>query len=170
MKTFLAGVHLDDLASADDPGDFVGPQYYSRALADGSSASMIAPPPEGVELTQNGWEVYPSGLGAVLRELGAVNLPIVVTENGIATLDDEQRERFLASHLREVKAAIDDGVDVRGYFYWSAFDNFEWGSYEPRFGLIGIDRDDHLRRIVRRSAQVYGEVARTGSLTPFGGK
>ena len=66
-----------------------------------------------------------------------------------------------------MKAAIDDGVDVRGYFHWSAFDNYEWGTYEPRFGLIGIDREDDWRRVVRPSAVLYGEVARANSLSPL---
>jgi beta-glucosidase len=164
VRSFMIDPHLDDLRSAEDPGDFVGLQYYSRDLIDGSLPGMKAPPPEGAEVTQMGWEVYPAGFGHVLREVAQVGLPILVTENGLATLDDTQRVRFLASHLRELKAARDEGVDVRGYFHWSAFDNYEWGSYEPRFGLIGIDRTDRFRRIVRPSAVVYGEVARTGSL------
>jgi beta-glucosidase len=58
-----------------------------------------------------------------------------------------------------------EGADVRGYLYWSSFDNFEWAEgYRPTFGLVGIDRDDGLRRIVRPSAEAFGRVARTGSL------
>jgi beta-glucosidase len=111
------------------------------------------------------WEVYPEGLGRMLRRLADTGLPIVVTENGIATADDAQRIRFLASHLRQVKDALDDGVDVRGYMYWSSFDNFEWAhGYAQTFGLIGIDRRDGYRRIVRPSAAMYAAVARTGRL------
>ena len=164
VKGFMVDTHLDDLRAADDPGDFVGLQYYSRDLVDGSSPALKSSPPEGAELTQLGWEVYPAGFGHVLREVAQVGLPILVTENGLATLDDTQRVRFLASHLRELKAAMDDGVDVRGYFHWSAFDNYEWGSYAPRFGLIGIDRENDFRRIVRPSAVHYADVARTGAL------
>ena len=59
-------------------------------------------------------------------------------------------------------------VDVRGFHYWSAFDNFEWAEgFRPTFGLIGIDREDGLRRVVRPSAHAYGELARTGSLSAF---
>lgn len=166
IQDFFADPNLDDLAAADDPGDFVGLQYYSRGLADATAPSLSCPPPEGAETTQMGWEVYPAGFGRVLRELATLGLPIIVTENGIATTDDEQRRRFLTSHLTELKKAIDDGVDVRGYFHWSAFDNFEWGTYTPRFGRIGIDRDNDLRRIVRPSAVLYGEVARANSLAP----
>jgi beta-glucosidase len=169
IRAFTADTHLDDLRAAEDPGDFIGVQYYSRGIVDSRSASMGAPPPEGAEVSQIGQEVYPAGLGELLHDVASLGLPVLITENGIATLDDTQRQRYLASHLREVKAAIDAGVDVRGYFHWSAFDNYEWGSYEPRFGLIGIDRDDDLRRIVRPSAVLYGEVARTSSLKPLAG-
>ena len=167
MRAFFADTHLDDLRSAADPGDFIGVQYYSRDLADGTSPVMKAPPPADAELTQMGWEVYPSGISKVLKQVAGVGLPVIVTENGIATLDDTQRVRFLASHLQELRSAMQDGVDLRGYFHWSAFDNYEWGTFEPRFGLIGIDRENDLKRVVRPSAVHYGEVARTGSLEPL---
>jgi beta-glucosidase len=123
----------------------------------------VPPPPVEREATQMGWEVHPEGFGQMLREIAGVGLPVVVTENGIATDDDSQRLRYLA----ELKAAMDDGVDVRGYLHWSAFDNFEWNhGYAPTFGLVGIDRTDGLRRVPRPSAYAYayGELARTGRL------
>lgn len=164
LKAFLIDTHLDSLRAADDPGDFVGVQYYARDRADATSPTMAAKPPSDAEVSDIGWEVFPEGFGHVLREVASVGKPVIVTENGISTRDDDQRVRYLASHLRELKTAMDGGVDVRGYFHWSAFDNYEWGSYEPRFGLIGVDRADGMRRIVRPSAVHYGEVARTGSL------
>jgi beta-glucosidase len=169
LRGFLVDAHVDDLArGGDDVGDFVGLQYYTRLLADASSSAMVAPPPAGAETTQMGWEVYPQGFGTVLRRIADAGLPVYVTENGIATTDDTQRVRYLASHLAQVKDAMADGVDVRGYLHWSAFDNFEWAhGYRPRFGLIGIDREDGFRRIVRPSAELYGEVARSGSLAPL---
>jgi beta-glucosidase len=167
VRGFLVDTHLDDLRAAEDPGDFIGLQYYTRGIVDSRSESLGAPPPEDAEVSQIGQEVYPAGLGQILRDVAKLSLPVVITENGIATLDDDQRQRFLAGHLREVKAAIDDGVDVRGYFHWSAFDNYEWGTYEPRFGLIGIDRENGWRRVLRPSAVLYGEVARANSLRPL---
>ena len=165
MRSFLVDTHLDDLRAGGDVGDFVGLQYYTRARVDASSPKLLAPAPEGTEVSQIGWEVYPAGFGQMLRYLGQVGLPIVVTENGIATTEDAQRVRYLDTHLRELRAAMDDGVDVRGYFHWSSFDNFEWGKgCAPLFGMIGIDRENDLRRVVRPSAVVYGELARTGSL------
>ena len=65
-------------------------------------------------------------------------------------------------------AWIAEGIDVRGYLYWSSFDNFEWArGYAPTFGLVGVDRADGLRRTPRRSAHLFGEVARTGDLAPL---
>jgi beta-glucosidase len=65
-----------------------------------------------------------------------------------------------------VADALREGIDIRGFMYWSAFDNFEWNEgYRPTFGMIGIDRDDGLRRVVLPSARAYGELARTRSLT-----
>ena len=88
-----------------------------------------------------------------------------MTENGIASEDDEQRIDYLESHLAVVLDALTEGIDVRGYLYWSSFDNFEWAEgYRPRFGLVGIDRDDELGRVVRPSAHAFGRVARTGRL------
>jgi beta-glucosidase len=165
MDAFAVETHLADLRTGGDVGDFVGLQYYTRMLCDASKNQLLAPAPEGAETSMIGWELYPAGFGEMLRRLADVGLPIVVTENGIATAEDSQRVRYLDLHLRELKAAMDDGVDVRGYFYWSSFDNFEWSKgYMPRFGLIGIDRENGLRRVVNPSAVVYGEVARTGSL------
>ncbi|MDQ3392099.1 MAG: family 1 glycosylhydrolase, partial [Actinomycetota bacterium] len=123
----------------------------------------IAPPPEGVETTLMGWEVLPEGLRRALDDAATVGLPLYITENGIATADDSQRVRYLDSHLRIVADAIRDGIDVRGYMYWSAFDNFEWArGYPPTFGMVAIDRDDDLTRRVLPSAAAYRRVIETG--------
>jgi beta-glucosidase len=169
VRGFMVDSHLDDLRSGGDVGDFVGLQYYFRMRVDATRPDFQAPVPQDAETTQMGWEVHPAGLGTMVRVAASAGLPVVVTENGIATADDAQRVRFLRSHLAQVATAVADGVDVRGYLHWSAFDNFEWAhGYAPTFGLIGIDRADGLRRVVRRSAVLYGEVARSGSLAALG--
>ena len=171
IRGFMVDSHLDDLRSGGDVGDFVGLQYYFRMRVDATRPDFQAPLPPGAETTQMGWEVHPAGFGRMLREVAKAGLPVVVTENGIATGDDAQRVRFLRSHLAELAAALADGVDVRGYLHWSAFDNFEWAhGYGPTFGLIGIDRANGLRRLVRPSAVLYGEVARTGSVAALDGR
>ena len=165
VRAAMVDFHIDDLRRGGDVGDFVGLQYYSRIQVDTTAPWFIAVPAADAETTQMGWEVYPEGFGRMLRRVAEAGLPIVVTENGIATADDTQRIRYLAAHLHQLKEAMDAGVDVRGYIYWSSFDNFEWAhGYRPNFGLIGIDREDHYRRVVRPSAVAYGTVARSGSL------
>ena len=168
-RAVMVDHHLDDLRAGGDVGDWVGLQYYTRTRMDASGGGLdTAPPPEGAETTLMGWEVHPAGFGTMLRRIAEAGLPVVVTENGIATADDEQRVRYLESHLSEVEQVLAEGVDVRGYLYWSSFDNFEWArGYAPTFGLVGVDRADGFRRIPRRSAHLFGEVARRGDLTPL---
>ena len=90
--------------------------------------------------TEVGWAIYPEGLREVIDQARGYSLPIVITENGIADSTDEQRPRFIADHLLVVTRAIEDGIDIRGYFHWSLTDNFEWASgYCPRFGLYHVD-------------------------------
>jgi beta-glucosidase len=154
-------VYLDDLA-----GDWAGVQYYTRQRVDPAAADGFAPAPDGAPLTQMGWEIHPEGLHRAILSAARSGLPVYVTENGIATADDGERIAYLRDHLAQVARAIAGGADVRGYFYWSSFDNFEWAEgYRPTFGLIGIDREAGLRRVTRPSARAYGDLARTRSLS-----
>ncbi len=160
LRRLMEDVYLEGLA-----GDWVGVQYYTRQRVDPARAGGFAPAPDGAPLTQMGWEIHPEGLHRAITAAARTGLPVFVTENGIATADDDQRIAYLTSHLAEVARALRDGVDLRGYFHWSSFDNFEWAEgYRPTFGLIGIDRDDDLRRVVRPSAHVLRRIAVTGAL------
>lgn len=166
VNRLVVGSHLEDLRAGGDVGDWVGLQYYTRVRVDRRVPTLIVPWDGRLPATQMGWEIHPSGLGEMLRKVSTVGLPIVVTENGIATADDTERVAYLSSHLRVVAQALKDGVDVRGYLYWSAFDNFEWNKgYAPTFGLVAIDRHDGLRRVPRPSAVAFGRLAETGSLS-----
>jgi beta-glucosidase len=85
---------------------------------------------------------------------------VFVTENGIGTDDDTRRLAFIEGALRGVEACLADGLDVRGYFYWSLFDNFEWMlGYRPTFGLVAVDRETQART-PKPSAHRFGEIAR----------
>lgn len=154
-------------------GDFLGVQYYTRWLIDPrvrTAEGTRAGPPEGARLTQMGWEIHPGGLREVLHEAAASGLPLVVTENGIATDDDGEREAYVAAHVEQVALALRDGLDVRGYLYWSAFDNFEWNDgYRPTFGMVSVDRGDGLRRTPRGSAHAFARLARSGRLDALPG-
>lgn len=99
------------------------------------------------ETTLTGWEYYPTALENCVRNAASLvgGTPIVVTENGIATDDDARRIAYRTDALTGLRAAMDDGIDVRGYFHWSLLDNYEWGRYEPTFGLIAVDRKTFVR-------------------------
>ena len=144
--------------------DFMGVQTYSR---DRVGPEGIVPPPEGAELTLMGYEFWPEALEATLREAWAKTdgTPLLVTENGIGTADDTRRVEYYERALQGVRRALDDGLDIRGYTAWSAFDNFEWAlGYRPTFGIIAVDRSTQ-ERTPKPSAHLLGGVARTNRLT-----
>lgn len=142
-----------------DYQDFVGVNYYipvslwrNLVRADGEKSDVS-------------WEIYPEGIYSVLKDLRRYEKPIYITENGLADVKDEKRARFIVDHLKWVHKAIDEGVDVRGYFHWSLIDNFEWDKgFEPRFGLMEIDYKNNLKRIPRPSSKVYAEICKNNAL------
>lgn len=108
------------------------------------------------------WEVYPQGLAGILQKYQSMNLPLFVTENGIATKDDSLRSKFIADHVEVLANAIDNGINVLGYIHWSLMDNYEWDrGTVPRFGLAEVDQLNQTR-IPRRSASVLAQVCRAG--------
>jgi beta-glucosidase len=116
----------------------------------------------GLPLSGAGWAIDATGLRNALTDLGReFGLPIMVTENGVSDDHDELRPAYLRDHLSAVADAIDAGVDVRGYLYWTAWDNFEWAEgYTQRFGLIAVNRDTQ-ERISKPSAALFAEICRT---------
>lgn len=144
--------------------DFLGVQTYSR-MRFGPDGKYTRRPPPGVELTQMGYEYRPEALGVACRDAwAATRIPLIVTESGIATQDDSRRRAFIRSALESVSAAMADGVDIRGYVYWTLLDNFEWMSgYAPTFGLVGVDRRT-MARAIKPSAVMIGDIARANSL------
>jgi beta-glucosidase len=112
-----------------------------------------------------GYEDRPQALGETCRFVwNRAKTPIIVTENGWAGENDARRAAFIREALTGVQAAMADGVDVRGYFYWSLLDNYEWLlGYEPKFGLVGVDRPTQ-RRSIKPSAVMLGDIARTNEL------
>jgi beta-glucosidase len=156
------------------PLDFLGVNYYTRALArhNPAAAPLLAElvPPGGDE-GPLGWEVYTAGLDDVLDRVRRDYRPplILITENGRAldeppnagdVPEDAPRIDYLEQHLGVVRRALDRGVPVAGYFVWSLLDNFEWAcGYRPRFGLVHVDFATG-RRTPKASARWYGEVIR----------
>jgi beta-glucosidase len=137
--------------------DFAGVQNYSRTRVGPDGA---IPLPADAERTQMGYEYCPEALEGVIRAVAKAGIPMIVTENGVATDDDSRRVEFIRRALAGVQRCLADGLDVRGYVYWSALDNFEWMSgYPPTFGLIAVDRDTQTRH-VKPSARFLGDIAR----------
>ncbi|WP_045732777.1 glycoside hydrolase family 1 protein [Pseudarthrobacter chlorophenolicus] len=138
--------------------DFVGIQTYGRTVY---GPEGHAPAPDGVETNQMGEEIYPQGLEATVREAARIaGIPVIVTENGLATEDDTQRLAYLQTAVEGVASCIADGIEVGGYIAWTAFDNFEWiFGYRPKFGLIAVDRTTQ-ERTPKESAHWLGNFAR----------
>jgi beta-glucosidase len=178
-------------ACADD--DFIGVQTYTRVVINVPSAlapvtralvnvgplrRLVMPPlvrrgsahtdhrSDEVRRTDMGYEYRPQAVAATVRRV-AEALPdkdIVVTEHGIATTDDNERVAFITEGLTALHGAIADGIPVRGYIHWAAFDNFEWAlGYRMRFGVVAVDRDSQERR-VKPSGRLLGEIARANAL------
>jgi len=168
-----------NLESIGAPIDYLGVNYYTRMIArskeitEEQNAPRQIPEPEN--LTEMGWEVYPSGLFEILDRIHR-EYPFpafMVTENGAAFSDrmnaegevnDPDRIHYLAEHVKEVGHAIQAGIPLLGYFAWSLMDNFEWAhGYSKRFGLVHVDYET-LQRTPKRSAQWYRELIASGIL------
>ncbi|MGH7763528.1 MAG: family 1 glycosylhydrolase, partial [Candidatus Dormibacteraceae bacterium] len=118
----------------------------------------------GQRVTDMGWGTNPTWMRIVLNELRGLGKPVYITENGLASNDDQWRERYLVEVLSNVQLAIEDGVDVRGYFHWTNMDNFEWArGYAMKFGLIAVDRTS-LERTIKPSGRLYARIATANSL------
>lgn len=142
--------------------DWIGVNYYTRLRVRWNlqAGPRPATPSGGGQTTDAGWEIYPEGLYQVLRSVGHHGKPVMVTENGLADALDVQRGAFIVAHLRQVRRAIQAGVDVRGYFYWSLLDNFEWTEgYAMRYGLAHVDFRTQVRSL-RPSALRYRDIVR----------
>jgi beta-glucosidase len=140
--------------------DFIGVQAYSSQEV-GPDGPI--PHPDSPDNTLVNTAYRPDALGIALRHAWAVGqgTPLLVTENGIATADDERRIAYTTTALEHLAGAMSDGVHVLGYLHWSALDNFEWGHFEPTFGLIAVDRTT-FRRSPKPSLAWLGGVARNG--------
>lgn len=142
--------------------DFVGVQAYTRVVI--GPDGPVDPAPDA-RRTLTGWEFHPQALEGAIRHTAerTGGVPVLVTENGIATSSDEERIEYTRGALAGLGRALADGVDVRGYLHWSLLDNYEWGSWRPTFGLVAVDRET-FARTVKPSARWYGELARGGAL------
>ncbi len=143
--------------------DFLGVQAYTRTFIGPNGPIPVS---DEVETTLTGWEFFPPATEMGLRSAWELSehVPLMVTENGIATADDTRRIAYTDGALRGVHSAIEDGITVLGYQHWSALDNYEWASgFRPTFGLIAVDRETFVRT-PKPSLAWLGNVARNNGL------
>ncbi|MGH9186258.1 MAG: glycoside hydrolase family 1 protein [Acidimicrobiales bacterium] len=161
VRAHMEDVYLD----ACHGDDFFGVQTYTRTRV---GADGVTGPEAGVAVLPMGYEYWPDALEATLRrawEYLEGEVPLLVTENGIGTEDDEQRVAYVTAALEGVLRCLDDDIDVRGYTYWSAFDNFEWiFGYGPKFGIVAVDRETQ-ERMPKPSSSWLGAIAKANSLS-----
>jgi beta-glucosidase len=178
----LPFVEPGDMEAMAVPTDFLGINYYSRAIIRDEKAAENLPAEvlsTGIA-TEMGWEVVPEALEKLLVDLRDEYGPksILITENGAAygttpdadgVIHDEERQDYFRGHIAAVARARDAGVPVDGYFAWSLLDNFEWAfGYEKRFGLIWVDYETQ-ERIPKQSAHLYRDIiakAAAGEVVP----
>jgi beta-glucosidase len=177
FESVWPGWSEDELRQVRQPIDFVGVNYYLRLVvrddASAGPARARAVPQPNCPHTEMGWEIYPRGLSETLHWVKDRygDVPLYITENGAAfhdnvqsngAINDTQRIEYLSDHLRAARRAIEEGVDLRGYFLWSLLDNFEWAcGLSKRFGIIHVDFGSQ-QRVPKASARFYADVvART---------
>ena len=109
-------------------------------------------------MTDIPFAIYPEGFYDAIKEASQFNIPIYITENGIADCRDDRRATFIKRHLYVMSKAIEDGYDIRGYFYWSLIDNFEWiEGFLMKFGLYDVDFKTQ-QRTLREGANCYKKI------------
>jgi len=157
-------MNFDHLDKIWDVCDIIGFNYYYSQKA-GPIAALTANTHRGKNFTMMGWDIDPAALYKQIRLVSRrYGKPMMITENGIATLDDKKRIRYLHDHIAAIQQARNDGYDVRGYFVWSLLDNYEWhGGYTDTFGLATMDRKTYARQL-KPSAFAYRDTIRRGGV------
>jgi beta-glucosidase len=140
--------------------DFLSVQYYfHNRLKFPRKISLDDKP-----VSDLNWEIFPAGIYFIINWMKKYDLPIYITENGLADADDSMRGQFIKDQLYWIYKSISEGADVRGYFHWSLLDNFEWDKgFWPRFGLIEINYKT-LERKIRPSAYEYKKIIENNGL------
>lgn len=172
FEQYLPNIQDDDMKIINQPIDFFGFNYYQSGIkiGVGSEGEILTSQEKEVGNPHNAlhWKITPDGIYYVAKALyNEYKLPLLITENGITNLDwvsidgkvhDPQRIDYMHRHLLSLGKAIDEGVDVLGYMYWSLMDNFEWAEgYNERFGLIHVDYQTQ-ERTLKDSAYWYQKI------------
>lgn len=165
LRNKLFNFRLIDKLKGKNALDYIGLNYYTRNLIDAGGWAVgdlliktCGNNHDNLPKNSLGWEIYPQGLFDLLGDLKKYKLPVFVLENGICTENDNLRWDYIREHLKQIRKAMDKGVEVTGYLYWSLMDNFEWDKgFVPRFGLCEVDYSD-FRRSPRESAKKFAKV------------
>ncbi|MFT4234599.1 MAG: GH1 family beta-glucosidase [Microbacterium sp.] len=194
VAEFEVAIHTGDRAAISTPLDFLGVNYYHGEYVGGQKAAVpppvteaptdratsspfpvndgIYPHERGMARTNMGWEIDPDGLRRLLNRVWndyaqGPSVPLYVTESGRASdtgVQDDDRVEYVRDHVRATLEAAEDGVDVRGFFYWSLLDNFEWAwGYGRRFGIVDVDYETQVRT-VKASGREFSRLIRERSL------
>lgn len=167
--------HIHELFAGDGKVDFIGFSYYGRILI--SRFLIIAYQERGRKVLDklglkydDMWENYPMGIyNLIKRFYHKYKKPIIITENGTCTNNDKLRTENIYNHLYYIKKALHEGIDVRGYFHWSTFDNYEL-AYGPsrRFGLVSVDYSSpDLKRKIKKSGEYYHRISKLNKLVKY---
>lgn len=146
--------------------DYIGINYYGQEVLSAPGLKLVP----DIEYSEAGRGVYPDGMYRMLLQFHErykhLKIRYIIAENGIADETDVIRRPYMIEHLLAIKAAIHDGVPIDGYFHWTLSDNWEWADgYGPKFGLVAVDRENDLKRTPRPSYHLYGQIAKTGTVT-----
>jgi beta-glucosidase len=148
--------------------DFFGVNYYTREYVAFHPLALLGKRSydPNAELSDTGFIANePLGFYDALKWANAYRLPIIVTENGVEDADDHMRPRYLAQHIHQMWRAVNFNWPIKGYYYWSLVDNFEWDrGWTQRYGLWELDIETQARR-KRPSADFYAEICKTNSLS-----
>ncbi len=150
-------------SGAPDTIDFVGVNYYSHYAYkfgfDFKKATQSLPV-EGEEMTDMPYTIYTEGIYRAIADVADLKKPIIITENGIADAKDDRREKYIRQSLYAVSKAIKDGYDVRGFYYWTLLDNFEWAEgYTQKFGLYEVNLETQERKL-RSGSKAFAEIVK----------
>lgn len=158
---FQANVNYEDL-NAPQTIDFIGLNYYSHYATEFKliEHEKMFSPVEGEAMTDMDYTIYPEGIFRAIERISRLKKPIIITETGIADNKDDRRGLFIERELYAVSEAIKKGYDVRGYYYWSLIDNFEWSlGYSKKFGLYAVDQNTQVRTL-KEGGKVYQKIVK----------
>ncbi|MBK0368345.1 glycoside hydrolase family 1 protein [Flavobacterium agrisoli] len=158
---FEANLQYED-KNAPNTLDFIGLNYYSHYATEFKlfEHEKMFSAVKDETMTDMDYTVYPEGIYRAIKRISKLQKPILITETGIADNKDDRRPQFIERELFAVSKAIQDGYDVRGYYYWSLIDNFEWSlGYSKKFGLYSVDQKTQIRTL-KNGGKTYQKIVK----------